>query len=116
MGPVTRFGRWLFAQVEDLGHLFVVLFATLYWFVRPPYRIRETFRQMQYVGVGSFLIISLTGTFTGMVLALQTFSAFVTFNAESLVIPTSYLLLQVQKEWNMQKNIYRKMLRSGVEL
>jgi len=85
VGPVTRFGRWLFAQVEDLGRLFVVLFATLYWFVRPPYRIRETFRQMQYVGVGSFLIISLTGTFTGMVLALQTYSAFVTFNAESLV-------------------------------
>ena len=85
MGPVTRFGRWLFEQVEHLGRLFVVLFATLYWFVRPPYRIRETFRQMERVGVGSFLIISLTGTFTGMVLALQTFYAFVTFNAESLV-------------------------------
>ena len=93
MGPVTRFGRWLFEQVENLGRLFVVLFATLYWFIRPPYRIRETFRQMHRVGVGSFLIISLTGTFTGMVLALQTFYAFVTFNAESLVGATVALIM-----------------------
>ncbi len=93
MGPITRFGRWLFLQVEHLGRLFVVLLATLYWFLRPPYRIHETFRQMEYVGVGSFFVISLTGIFTGMVLALQTFHAFVTFNAESLVGATLALSL-----------------------
>ena len=85
MGPVTRFGRWIFMHVESLGRLLMVLLATSYWFVRPPYRIREIFRQMEFVGVKSFFIVSLTGTFTGMVLALQTFHAFVTFNAESLV-------------------------------
>lgn len=84
-GPVTRTGIWILLQVEAVGRLLVVFLATAYWLVRPPYRLRECFRQMEFVGVKSFFVISLTGTFTGMVLALQTYHAFEVFNAESMV-------------------------------
>ncbi len=84
-GPLTRLGAWVLLQVESLGRILLILADTLYSFIHPPYRVRETFRQMEFVGVKSFFVISLTGTFTGMVLALQTFHAFVTFNAESMV-------------------------------
>ena len=55
------------------------------WFVRPPVRWRLFFKQMEFVGVGSLFVVLLTGLFTGMVLALQTYHAFRMFSAESLV-------------------------------
>lgn len=39
---------------------------------RRPFYIRETLQQMDIIGVGSLLIVLLTGFFTGAVLALQT--------------------------------------------
>jgi phospholipid/cholesterol/gamma-HCH transport system permease protein len=43
---------------------------------------------MEFVGVQSLFVIVLTGTFTGMVLALQSYNALKRFGAESLVGPT----------------------------
>lgn len=40
-------------------------------FVRPPLYWRDTFVQMDVLGVQSLVIVTLTGIFTGMVLALQ---------------------------------------------
>ncbi|RME06918.1 MAG: ABC transporter permease, partial [Deltaproteobacteria bacterium] len=35
--------------------------------LRPPWRWRLLFKQMEFVGVKSIFIVVLTGTFTGMV-------------------------------------------------
>lgn len=48
---------------------------------------------MEFVGVGSFFIVILTGFFTGAVFALQGATAFRLFNAESLVGSTVALSL-----------------------
>ncbi len=61
---------------------------TLSWTFRPPYRIKQLFNAMEFVGVGSIFIVLLTGLFTGAVFALQGAGAFRMFNAESLVGPT----------------------------
>lgn len=58
------------------------------WMVRPPFRVANLFGQLDFVGVGSVLIVGLTGLFTGMVFATQSWSAFERFGAESLVGPT----------------------------
>jgi phospholipid/cholesterol/gamma-HCH transport system permease protein len=58
------------------------------WMVRPPFRVENLFAQLDFVGVGSVLIVALTGLFTGMVFATQSWSAFERFGAESLVGPT----------------------------
>src|SRR5688572_4844811 len=53
--------------------------------IRPPYRISQLFAAMDFVGVQSVFIVSLTGIFSGMVLALQTVHSLRQFSAEGVV-------------------------------
>jgi phospholipid/cholesterol/gamma-HCH transport system permease protein len=50
-----------------------------------PLALRHTLQQMDVIGVGSIPVVLVTATFTGMVLALQSYTGFQRFNAESLV-------------------------------
>jgi len=77
-GPVEDF-------LTEVGRFFLVFWRTLYWTVRPPYDVKEFFRQMVKVGVESIPVITLTTLFTGAVLALQTFTTLERFHAESYV-------------------------------
>jgi len=52
--------------------------------VSKPYYFRDILQQMDSIGVGSLLIILLTGFFTGAILALQTSTALKTFGATSV--------------------------------
>jgi phospholipid/cholesterol/gamma-HCH transport system permease protein len=81
-------GRWVIQSTEGTGRAALLVFETLAWTFRPPYRIRQFFNAMEFVGVGSIFIVLLTGLFTGAVFALQGAGAFRMFNAESLVGPT----------------------------
>ncbi|MEW6444405.1 MAG: ABC transporter permease [bacterium] len=96
MDPFSRVGQAVFRMIERAGRLLIVIATTLQWFVRPPYRFHETFRQMEFVGVRSIFVITLASMFTGGVLALQTYYAFAIFNAESLVGAT--VALSVTRE------------------
>ncbi|MFQ5971035.1 MAG: MlaE family ABC transporter permease [Alphaproteobacteria bacterium] len=53
--------------------------------VRPPYYGRQVARQMLEIGYFSLPVVGLTAIFTGMVLALQSFTGFSRFSAESAV-------------------------------
>ncbi len=64
----------------------MILFVqTLSWIFRPPLEGREILKQMQEVGVRSFPVVTITSAFTGMVLALQSFTGFKRFGAETMV-------------------------------
>jgi len=52
---------------------------------KPPFEIGPIVEQMESVGLKSLTIVSLTSLFTGMVLCLQTGSAFIRFGAKSYV-------------------------------
>ena len=69
----------------EVGRFFQMLWRVLLWTPRPPYDPRELVRQMVRVGVDSLSVVSLTALFTGMVMALQTFSTLKRFNAEGFV-------------------------------
>jgi phospholipid/cholesterol/gamma-HCH transport system permease protein len=69
----------------EVGRFFEILGRVLVWTPRPPYDLRELVRQMVRVGVDSIPVVLLTALFTGMVLALQTFSTLKRFNAEAFV-------------------------------
>lgn len=71
--------------VEEAGRLVLMFLSILFWMVRPPLKIRNIIKQMEFVGVKSIFVVVLTGTFTGMVMALQTYHGFRMFSAESLV-------------------------------
>jgi len=84
-GALDRLGRTVLAGVEEMGKIFLLFISVLAWMVRPPLKLRNIFKQMEFVGVKSIFVVVLTGTFTGMVLALQGYHGFRMFSAESLV-------------------------------
>ncbi len=63
----------------------LLLASALAWMFRPPYRFRVLFKQMEFVGVNSIVVVLITGAFTGMVFALQSYYGFRMFRGESLV-------------------------------
>jgi phospholipid/cholesterol/gamma-HCH transport system permease protein len=63
--------RKLREAVEDFGEMIFFAGETLAWMVRPPFRFELFLAQMAAIGVGSTFIVATTGTFAGMVLALQ---------------------------------------------
>ncbi len=88
-----NFGNGFRAAISDIGGLALLGFQVARWSVRPPYRLKNLFAQLDFVGVGSILIVCLTGTFSGMVFAHQSARAFQLFNAESMVGPTVALTI-----------------------
>jgi phospholipid/cholesterol/gamma-HCH transport system permease protein len=76
--PVVRAAHGLLSYL-------LLTFRSVMWVIRPPYRFIELFKCMDFVGVQSVFIVSLTGLFSGMVLALQTTHSLRQFSAEGVV-------------------------------
>lgn len=71
--------------LEEAGRIILLLYSTLKWLLRPPFEIKSIFRQMHEIGVKSIPVVVITALFTGMVLALQSYTGFKRFGAEGLV-------------------------------
>ncbi|MBW2602326.1 MAG: ABC transporter permease [Deltaproteobacteria bacterium] len=90
---IETVGRGLIHFIEEFGLVMFLFLAALVWSLRPPFRLRAIFKQMEFVGVNSLLVVILTGTFTGGVLAFQAYHGFRQFSAESLVGSTVALAM-----------------------
>lgn len=71
--------------LDNIGNIVTLTARTVFWMVRPPYRFSQLLFAMDFIGVQSFFIVSLTGTFSGMVVTLQTSYALRAFSAEGRV-------------------------------
>jgi phospholipid/cholesterol/gamma-HCH transport system permease protein len=78
-------GIYTIRFLEEAGRIVTLFAQTLIWIFRPPLQGREILKQMEEVGVRSFPVVVITAAFTGMVLALQSYTGFKRFNAESMV-------------------------------
>jgi phospholipid/cholesterol/gamma-HCH transport system permease protein len=78
-------GSEVTALIEEVGRVVQLFANSLRWLFRPPYRLRHIILQMEEVGFNSIPVVLVTATFTGMVLALQSYIGFKRFSAESLV-------------------------------
>jgi phospholipid/cholesterol/gamma-HCH transport system permease protein len=76
----TRPAMTLLAELGDTVRL---LKETVFWSVRPPYRLRLFLDAMEFVGVQSLFLVGLTGLFIGMVFGLQLVDGFRQFGAEN---------------------------------
>src|SRR3954447_19948288 len=81
----TRFLSPGIASLESVGRVVSLTFNTLRWLVRRPFRFGQMMSAMEFVGVQSLFLIMLTGTFSGMVFALQTTNSLRQFGAEGVV-------------------------------
>jgi phospholipid/cholesterol/gamma-HCH transport system permease protein len=82
--------------VAAAGRLAVFAGGALAAGFTPPYYPRLIARQIVYMGYFSLPVVGLTALFTGMVLALQSFTGFSRFNAESAI--ATVVVLSVTRE------------------
>ncbi len=97
MVPVLQpIGRAFLAGLESTGRLSLFTLRALSHCLRPPFYPRLILRQMVEIGYYSLPVVGLTAIFTGMVLALQTFTGFARFNAESAI--PSVVVISITRE------------------
>jgi len=78
-------GRRFLRILCRLGDAATLSTASLGLVANPPWQGRHIIIQMFNIGVGSLMIIALTGAFTGMVLALQGYYTLAKFGSESML-------------------------------
>ena len=96
LNPIAALGRAVLSALQGVGA--VVLFALegVSHLFRPPFYGRLFLRQVVEIGYFSLPVVALTAFFTGMVLALQTYTGFARFNAEGAV--ANVVVLSITRE------------------
>jgi phospholipid/cholesterol/gamma-HCH transport system permease protein len=82
---VAGFENWGKAAVLEVQEYFTMLGKVARALVTRPFYARDMVEQFDAIGVGSITVVLLTGTFTGMVLALQSGITLDQFGARSMV-------------------------------
>jgi phospholipid/cholesterol/gamma-HCH transport system permease protein len=77
--------EWVKAALLEVQEYVRMLSRTARGVVTPPFYYRDVVQQFEAIGVGSLTVVLLTGTFTGMVLALQSGFTLDQFGARSMV-------------------------------
>ncbi len=78
-------GAIFLAFLAATGRLFLFAARAIVAGLTPPYYPRLVLREIVNIGYFSLPVVGLTALFTGMVLALQSYSGFSRFNAESAI-------------------------------
>jgi len=82
---IELLGKLIIQFAEGVGQVLILLMLSFKEILRPPFEIRNTFKQMLEIGVRSLPVVLVTAIFTGMVFALQTYTGFKRFGAEAVV-------------------------------
>ncbi len=96
MNPLATVGRFFLVFLQQLGEISLFSARAVSHCFRPPFYFRHIFRQMLDIGYFSLPVVGLTALFTGMVLALQSYTGFARFSAESAV--ATVVVLSVTRE------------------
>ncbi len=73
----------ILAPFAEIGMVSRMAYETAFWGIRPPYRWRQFIAAMEFIGVGSIFLITLTATFSGAVFGLQLVTALRDFGAQN---------------------------------
>ena len=87
-------GKFFLKLFANIGSLFIFLIKCFYWSFKKPFYYKQLFNHILDIGYYSLPVVGLTTFFSGMVLALQTYSGFDNFNNEvtiSKIVLTSIL-------------------------
>ncbi len=82
---LERLGDKVFLLLTEMGKVLLFLGQTLRWTFSSPFYVKNVLRQMEVIGVNSVPVVLTTAISTGMVLALQSYTGFKRFGAESLI-------------------------------
>lgn len=85
MNPLRWIGRTTLVLCREIGALVAFALEALLAGLRGPWYGRQILRQLIDIGFFSLPVVGLTAIFTGMVLALQSYTGFSRFEAQSAV-------------------------------
>ncbi len=96
MNFLAPLGRFFLRFLEATGRLSVFTGSSVWSALFPRYYTRAIVKQMMVIGYYSLPVVGLTAIFTGMVLALQSYTGFSRFNAESSI--ASVVVISITRE------------------
>ena len=96
IGFVQSLGASVLALSRMIGSIVLFTAITLRWLLVPPFYGRQIMRQMVDIGYYSLPVVGLTTLFSGMVLALQSYTGFARFSAEDTV--ATVVVLSITRE------------------
>lgn len=96
LGVLAGLGRAVLRACQEVGGLALFALEAVSHLLRPPFHGRQFLRHFIEVAYFSLPVVALTALFTGMVLALQSYTGFARFNAQSAV--ASVVVLSVTRE------------------
>ncbi len=86
-------GSWVINLLNEMGGFLLFLIRTVRTLFTTKLKVQKVVEQMKQVGVDSMSIIVLTGVFTGMVFAFQTYIGFHRFGGEQFLGPVTALAM-----------------------
>jgi len=93
---LANIGQTSFNFLAAIGRLSLFALSAVRWTMLPPYYGRQLLRQIIDIGFFSLPVVGLTTLFSGMVLALQSYTGFARFSAEDTV--ATVVVLSVTRE------------------
>ena len=93
---LQHIGRTTLVFLRDTGKLFLFTVRSVIHIFTPPFYLRTLGQHMLNIGYFSLPVIGLTAIFTGMVLALQSYTGFSRFSAESAI--ATVVVLSITRE------------------
>jgi phospholipid/cholesterol/gamma-HCH transport system permease protein len=85
LDPLAALGRMVIAACHAVGNLGLFALEAISHLLRPPFYGRLFWRAFVEIAWFSLPVVALTAVFTGMVLALQSYTGFARFNAQSAI-------------------------------
>lgn len=82
---INKLGRVVLNFFEAAGQLGIFCGETVYHCMTPPFYLKSLGRQLIEIGFYSLPVVALTTLFSGMVIALQTYTGFAQLSAEGAV-------------------------------
>jgi phospholipid/cholesterol/gamma-HCH transport system permease protein len=94
--PLQYMGRQTLDFFQKVGILSLFIARTISGFVRRPFYLRLILRQLISIGYFSLPVVAMTAIFSGAVLALQSYTWFSRFSAESSI--ATVVVLSITRE------------------
>src|SRR5215207_5814642 len=96
LDPLAGLGRATLSACRTVGGVALFALEAISHLVRPPFYWRHFWRAFVEIAWFSLPVVALTAVFTGMVLALQSYTGFARFNAQSAV--ASVVVISLTRE------------------
>lgn len=93
---IEKIGHYFIANISKIGDAFNFAGNSVFHCLTPPFYPRLFLRQIMQIGYYSLPVVGLTAIFSGAVLALQSYSGFSRFNAESTI--ATVVVLSITRE------------------